>query len=877
MQQNNKKRKKLIMLHYTINKPLPCLIVLSGLMFSSLSFADEYFNPALLSGNPDAVADLSRYDKGEGQPVGIYLVDIYLNKRHVGTQNISFDIQKKGQGKSGLSPCLSRTWLSKEGVNVLAIPSLASYSENECVDIVALISQAQTEFDFERQTLNISIPQALLKNNYRGYIQPEMWNEGIVTGILNYRFSGSNLKRSDSGNDTNYFLNLTSGLNIGAWRLRNEGSWNYYKTKNETNQDWNNIRTYVQRAIIPLKSNLTLGDSFTDSDIFDSIGFRGMRLNSDDGMLPDSLRGFAPTVRGIANSNAQVTIEQNGYVIYQTYVPPGAFEIKDLYPTSNSGDLKVIVKEANGSSSQFTVPYSAVPLLQRENRLKYAVTVGEYRSGSDNQEQPKFAQATLLLGLRYGWTIYEGIQIAQNHQSFSIGVGKNLGVFGAFSADITHANSKLPDDSREAGQSLRFLYAKSLNEMGTNFQLLGYRYSTEGFYSFAETTYKQMNGYQIKTQDGLVDITPELINYHNLYYTKKGRIQANISQQLGDYGSVYVLGSYQSYWNTNQKDELLQIGYNGNFNDINFNVNASLNKSYGINQRDKLIALSMSIPLDKWFSAGGGKARDITSTNNTAYATYTTTYDQSNKASQQVGVSGSLLEGNNLNYSVQQGYINQGYGNSGNATLEYKGGSGNVNAGYSYAKNWQQLNYGVSGGILLHENGLTLSQPLGETNILIKAPDAANVSVENITGVKTDWRGYAVVPYATPYRENRVALNTNSLSDDTEIVGAVTQVVPTSGAVVRAEFTTQIGSRALLTLLQSNGKAIPFGATVQANKNGNMGIVGDNGQVFLSGLEPTGKLQVSWGTEVHQQCFVTYQLLPQEFSVGLYSAKARCE
>lgn len=47
-------------------------------------------------------------------------------------------------------------------------------------------------------------------------------------------------------------------------------------------------------------------------------------------MLPDSEQGFAPVVRGIANSDAQVVIKQNGYVIYQTWVSAGPFEIKDL-------------------------------------------------------------------------------------------------------------------------------------------------------------------------------------------------------------------------------------------------------------------------------------------------------------------------------------------------------------------------------------------------------------------------------------------------------------------------------------------------------------------------------------------------------------------
>jgi outer membrane usher protein len=53
------------------------------------------------------------------------------------------------------------------------------------------------------------------------------------------------------------------------------------------------------------------------------VQFRGAQLASDDNMLPDSLRGFAPIIRGIAQSNAQVTIKQNGYTIYQSYVARG--------------------------------------------------------------------------------------------------------------------------------------------------------------------------------------------------------------------------------------------------------------------------------------------------------------------------------------------------------------------------------------------------------------------------------------------------------------------------------------------------------------------------------------------------------------------------
>ncbi|MFQ6365121.1 fimbria/pilus outer membrane usher protein, partial [Serratia marcescens] len=67
-----------------------------------------------------------------------------------------------------------------------------------------------------------------------------------------------------------------------------------------------------------------------------------------------------PVIHGIARGTARVSVKQNGYEIYQTTVPAGAFTIGDLYAAGNSGDLQVTVKEADGSVQVFTVPFSSV-------------------------------------------------------------------------------------------------------------------------------------------------------------------------------------------------------------------------------------------------------------------------------------------------------------------------------------------------------------------------------------------------------------------------------------------------------------------------------------------------------------------------------------
>ena len=65
-------------------------------------------------------------------------------------------------------------------------------------------------------------------------------------------------------------------------------------------------------------------------------------------------------------------------MIYQTFVSPGAFEIRDLYPTSNSGDLYVTIEENDGSKHSYVVPYSAVPILQREGQKQFVIKPVKY-------------------------------------------------------------------------------------------------------------------------------------------------------------------------------------------------------------------------------------------------------------------------------------------------------------------------------------------------------------------------------------------------------------------------------------------------------------------------------------------------------------------
>lgn len=824
-------------------------LLISGM--SAVSAA-EYFNPALLEiDNPvQGNADLSIFEDGKLQPPGTYRVDIYLNGQEVDTQDVTFFLATDASGKQSLQPCLSGEQLQELGVRIGMFPGLQA--KEECAHFTEVIAQSSATFRFDQQRLDLSIPQAALNSQARGYVAPELWDPGVPALLLNYSFSGANTEaRENNARNTNtYYLNLRSGANLGAWRLRNYSTWN---RDNKGKDSWNSINTYLQRDIQILRSRLTLGDSNSPTEVFDTVPFRGLQLASDDDMLPDSKKGYSPVVRGIAQSNAQVTIRQNGYVIYQSYVPAGLFTISDLYPTAGSGDLNVTIKEADGTERTQIVPFASVPVLQREGHLKYSFTSGQYRSYNKEVEKTPFTQGTAIYGLPHGATVYGGLQAASKYQSMALGFGQNLGRIGALSADVTQAWTRQENAVKENGQSYRLRYGKSFVETGTNFSLASYRYSTAGFYTLQEALESYARG--------------------NDYYRdhKKSRAELTLSQNLWQRGGALSLSLVkEEYWNNNRSSESVSVGYNNTWEGISYGVNYSYNRngmdSYGNRNyyTDQVIALNLSIPLSKWLPG--------------SYATYNLNSSKNGHTSHNVGLSGTALSDDNLNYNISQGYTTNGQGANGYASANYKGTYGEMNAGYGYDHSQRRMDYGLQGGVVIHENGVTLSQPLSETVVLVKAPGANDVSIASNTGVRTDWRGYAVVPYATAYRRNQISLDTSTLPDNVDMTLTSASVIPTRGAVVRADFQPNVGQRVLMTLTRANGKPVPFGATVGIDdeKKGTGSIVGDGGQVYLSGMPESGTLKVKWGSTAAQTCRVSYRLNEQPASSGIQLINGAC-
>lgn len=831
------------------------------------AWARDYFDPALLAlDGQTVVTDMSLFENAGNIPAGTYLVMLVVNQQELGQQSIVFK-NKNGKAEPELTPEL----LAEAGVNTAALQSFSGLAVDQPInDLKILIPDARVHFELSQLRLELSIPQIAMKPNIRGAVDPAKWDDGIPAFLLNYSLSAGHSRQDGlyeqaSSDQTNLFANFHSGLNWQAWRLRSDMSY----TRNESNtgqgvtqryEKTQFTNTYLQRDIRAWRSEFLLGESFTLNDVFDSVPFRGVRLTSNEDMLPVSLRGFAPVVTGIAQSNALISISQNGNVVYQTYVAAGPFRIDDLYQTGQGGDLTVTVTEADGSVRTWTQTFSSLPVMQRPGGLKYELTAGRYNGGiTTDSREAEFVLGTLMYGLPHNITLYGGGLGAKDYLSAVAGTGVSLGGLGAVSADMTVSSATLRDGQRQNGQSYRLRYAKSMLSTGTSVDLTAYRYSTKDYLNFAD--FNNM-GYRLED-----DQVPWALA------RQRSELQVRLSQQLSSWGSLYLSGSRQDYWGQEETNTTLSAGYNGSLGVVTYGLAYSIDrlKSDGKWPQNRQLSMNLQVPFSA-FSRAQTVSRN--------YANYQITHNSHGGVQQQAGINGSALD-DRLTYSAMEGWGN-GNNNAATSTLNasWQGSKGMFSAGYSHSRSVDAINMSGNGGMVVHAGGITLSQQQGPSIALVSAPHAQDAEIMN-GSVRTDSKGYAVVPYLSAYQNNAITLNPISLPDNVDLTQSSVNVSPTKGAVVKATFATRLGYQALLTLTRAS-KPIPFGALVTlegADAEDQRGIMGDAGQVYLSGLPEQGRLRAKWGAAPEQQCRASYDLKHAAFSANnpVRSLKIQCE
>ncbi|WP_312582258.1 fimbria/pilus outer membrane usher protein [Atlantibacter hermannii] len=795
--------------------------LVSSAIICRSALAGEYFDPGLLQAvnGQDAITDTSLISQGY-QPPGTYRVHIDVNGNAVMVNSVRFELDKEKR----LIPCLSFNAYKKLGVDMSKLDTNAKDNEltNACAPAEEQVPGIKVDFDFAQLKLDINIPQTVLLDESVMGVPEEEWDDGIPALINTYQLSGQHyITRSQSTEDA-AFANLTNGINIGRWRFRNNSTLS-------KDEGWKNISNYVETAVHSLKGELTLGDASTPGDIFDSLQLRGIQLSSDTDMLPDQMDGFAPTIRGIAKSNAQVTVRDHGSIIYQRSVPPGPFVINSLSSVSDGGKLDVTIKEADGSETHTTVAYSSVPQLLRAKQVKYSLVIGHYitTGSSDGEDDPRLVQATLAWGLPLNTTLYGGAQYHQRFKAANVGIGFDLKRFGGIAVDMTKSESQHGNQEISGGKMVRLTYRNTLADGDTQIRLDN-RYYYNDYYAFQDwaDSGAQTPG-ERKRREYNLSLNQNISDEHSLYATLS-------RTENGD-------RSVSRSW---------QLGWSASFRFFSLSMAFSMSRESDAPEWDKQLSLTLSAPFSEAYP-------ELQPT-----ANYTATSSLQGDMTNQLGLSGRFGDNEDLNWNAQfteASQHKQSDTQTASMGVDYQGRYGDASVTYNADRN-NYLSWNASGSVIAHRHGITAGRYTNNSMALIAAPGAADLPLNSGQHVMTDSRGYALMPDVQAYRRNQLEIDTHNADKTLDFVITSAEVVPTKDAVVLAEFKPISGRKAVATVAY-NGKNPPFGARVKIEGQDDAFYLGDGGQVYLNAAPDSGVLIISWGD--HQSCKAPFTLPPK--------------
>lgn len=799
-----------------------------------------FFDPQMMFHGAGATAiDTARFERGNYMEPGVHRLDVYINGQWRGLEDVLF---RQPLGGSGATACYDSALLQRLGLDVDKAARgdgmLTLSDEAACGELARYVPGAQVKLEVAEQKLYLTVPKYYLRlSNAGAYVDPSNWESGVTAARLNYN---SNIFTSEShgGRTTRGYAGLNAGVNVGAFRLRHYGSATWSPGRGA---DYQRGYTYLKTDLPAWKSQLLMGESSTEGDLFESVSFRGVQLASDERMLPSALRSYTPVVRGTANSNAQVTVYQRGYLVYETTVAPGPFAIEDLQAAGYGGDLEVRIVEADGSSRSYVVPFATTVQLLRPGTSRYSLTAGRAIDLGMGSSSQYLVQGTFKHGLGDTYTGYGGLAFPGHYGSALAGAAMNTRI-GAFAADVTLSRANLPEEGTRTGASYRLSYSKNLPNSGTNFSLLAYRYSTSGFVGLRESIALQG--------------TPQRYRWYGDVGRTRGRLDANISQQLGENGgNVYLSGSAIQYWQGRGNTLNFALGYSNRWRDITYSFgvqrmqNLATRDSYQGASRDSstLVTVNLSIPL-------GQAVRGS--------PTLSTYYSGDSRAGSNIttSVAGSIGESDRGTYSVSASHSSRDNANSASANIGYRLPQVWTAAGVSQGPGYRQASLSASGGVLAHAGGVTFSQTLGETVALVRADHASGAQI-GYGGDRLDGRGYGVVASLSPYQLNTIDIDPHGIPDDVELQASSRNVAPRAGAVVLLSYPTRVARPVLITSRQADGAVLPFGAEVIDAEGGKpVGAVGQGSRIVMRVEKDQGRVTVQWGPGPQQRCAIDYVL-----------------
>ncbi|WP_449439002.1 fimbria/pilus outer membrane usher protein [Pseudomonas migulae] len=739
---------------------------------------------------------------------GRHPVTLTVNGQRHGRVDVTFD--REG------ALCFDRTLLDAAN---LTVPAL-TLDDSQCHDFLGSAPQTVIEPDPANLALSLIVPTDAIRPTARDF---SGYQTGGVAGLINYDVTGLH---SRSGDSTNRYAsaNTELGFNAGDWIVRSRQVQTWQDDLSTTTH----IAAYAQRTFASQEAVLQAGQINLYNPVLAGAQITGVQVLNEQAL---QVEGQSAVIEGIANSQAQVEVRQNGSLIHSTVVPAGPFALTNVRRLNTRSDVEVTIKEDDGSERSFTVP--AVMLGGSLPAPGYSLGAGQVRSVGDAQGGDPWV-------ISGGWSgaltpqvlLSAGLTGAADYRAAGASVGLLPSPVTQVQATLTGADAS----GKQASQGLQADLSVShrLNDQwalnaGSSYRTLGYRELEEAV--LASTSDHNPSRYRDQQSAALSWSHPWLGAFSSGFSRSSSFDGQSNSRALASWGTSIagVSVSATAEWQVS-----------------------------GSNRNDDSVYLNLSIPLGE-----NRRAR---------------TWVRSSAGEYRSGVGLSERVNDQLGYRVGVEHDTRNKQVQSTAGVSLLPRYTQLDLNYTRA-DAERSSYQASarGGAVLHGGGVTLSPyPVSDTFALLSVGDMGSIKVSTPSGpVWTDWQGQAVIPQVTAYGNSPVEVDTKTLPRNADIHNGLAVISAGRGAVDNVEFGITLTRRALLKATTANGAPLPRGAAVNTEDGEFVTLVQDGGLVFLPNALDRRALWIS--APGLERCELRFEL-PTDADANAYyeTAPAKC-
>lgn len=642
-------------------------------------------------------------------------------------------------------------------------------------------------------------------------------SEAMLGAFVNYDVNATRSQYTGTTNSNDVGAIVELGLTGSFGVLTNSyvGKNIFNGVTGSTEKGWRRLETTYTRDLPELNQTLRFGDTITARGMWGrEVYFAGVQWGNNDALSPGLNTRALPVVNGVSSAPSTVELYVNDTLRQTSKVPAGPFTIDNFPVVTGAGEARIVIKDILGRETVLVQPFLTHQSLIAPGRNEWSVEAGlpRYNLGVDNANYGKFFSSGFW---RRGWTssLSSELKIEASRERSAAGLGFAVGLPGQHIGALAAVASR----DKVVGQGQQVIAELSRVTDDWTYSLRVLR-GFGDFQSLGQTTQLDQqislsSNFRLSSQSnlGFALVSTDVPNQ-----TRQISLNLSHSQKFSDNISlVTTLTKFQ-----------------GGVSTLTGSTNNSSNGGVAI-------GFSLNVPLDGSRNYNASVTAKPGSSGGYVSATETLRGE--------TGSSWRVLAG----HREAENYAEAGY--------YYQGTAGLVTADLQASSNQQVLRLGAQGGVVA-AGGHVFARPRGAQSYAlaeVKGYEGIGVMVNGRSLGATDSSGVSLVAGLSPYQANAIRLNPQDLPITAELDNIETTVNPPWRSIVKANFPVRTGRAALLKIAFDDGQPAPPAAVVQIKNDTQVFYVARRGEAYVTGLEPSNQLTLSWK---EQTCDLTVVL-----------------